>query len=125
MRQTSRRRAQPRRGMTSCSQSLYSRQFLLAGLPEQEVRGRFARWMCAIERQAAVDVNLVRERVYAERIAVPDHYIRILAGLERADAIIQAECLGRICRQPANRPLRRNVETGADAARHCLRGFLV
>ena len=47
--------------------------------------------MRAIKGERAVDEHLFSERINAEGIAVPNDDIGSLAGLERADAIVQSE----------------------------------
>jgi hypothetical protein len=52
--------------------------------------------MRAIKAERAIDEYLLRERINAEGIAVPNDDIGSLAGLKRADAIVQAQRLRRI-----------------------------
>ena len=52
--------------------------------------------MRAIKAERAVDEHLLGQCIGAERVAVPNDDIGSLAGLERADAIVQPERLRRI-----------------------------
>ena len=57
----------------------------------------------AVEEQRAVDPDLLGARVDAERIARPEHDVGVLAGLERADLVVEAERPGRVDRDPLDR----------------------
>src|ERR1700730_6881511 len=81
--------------------------------------------MRAIELECAVYENLFRQGVYAERVAVPDHHIRSLAGLERPNAVIKTQRFCRIGGEPADGPLRSHSEARALTVRHRLRGLLI
>src|ERR1700749_17785 len=80
---------------------------------QQEIRSRLVLWMRQVEGERAIDEYLFREGVNAERIAVPDHHIRALAGFEGADAIIEAQRLGGIDGEPADRAFRCDRQTNA------------
>ena len=81
--------------------------------------------MRAIEAERAVDEHLLRERINAEGIAVPNDDVGSLAGLERANSIIEAERLRGIKSQPADCAFRGDRQSDARTMRHRLGGFLV
>src|SRR6202041_3144633 len=92
---------------------------------QEEIGSRRSCGMRAIEAERAVDEHLLRERVYAEGVAVPNDDIRSLAGLERADAIVETERLRGIEGQPANCAFRRDRQSNARTMRHRLGSLLV
>src|SRR5206468_2985102 len=79
-----------------------------AGLAELEIAHRAAVRIVHVVHQRPVDPDLLRPRVDAERIAVPQHDVRALADAERAGLVGDAERGRRIDRQPAPGDLVRN-----------------
>src|SRR5258708_10928966 len=79
----------------------------------------------ARSKTCAPDEDALGVRVRAERIARPDHDVRVLPGLERPRDLVDAERLRGIDRQPLHRvgPGDRDAGVGAGADR--LGGFLV
>jgi hypothetical protein len=51
----------------------------------------------------AIDVDTIRDRVGAEGVMVPDDDVRVLADLERADAIVVAKLLRGVDRDERER----------------------
>ena len=79
----------------------------------------------AVEAQRAVDPHLLRARVDAEGIAGPEHDVRVLARLERADAIVETERPRRIDGDPLDRLVGWDGQAGRLPRRHRLGRLLV
>src|SRR5690349_5293021 len=92
-----------------------------ARLSQQKIRRRSRGRIASVVTEHAVDEYLFGKRIHAERIAVPNHYVTHLAGLERAGDLIDAERFRWIQREPTHRAFARNIQAGANAASHRLR----
>ena len=76
--------------------------------------------LLAVEVDDAVDEHLLRNRERAERVRGVDHEVGVLADLDRADALVDAELLGRVERDQLER-----LFLGEAAVLHRLGRFLV
>src|SRR5689334_23396162 len=74
----------------------------------------------AVEVHLALDERRVDARVDGQRMAGPDGEVGVLAGLDRADAVIEAELARRIDRAESQRFL-----FGQAAVLHGLRGVVI
>src|ERR1043165_2656050 len=72
-------------------------------------RGAHLQVLLPVEDDLSVDERRLDARVGRERMAVPDHDVRVLAGVNRADAVIEAELLRGIERAELQRFLFREA----------------
>src|SRR3954453_5294484 len=70
-----------------------------------------------IKEKIAIDVHLLRTRISRERVLIPQHQVRILAHVDGAGAIVNADNPRRIQRYHANGPPPR----GAPVVHHLAR----
>src|SRR5205807_9238917 len=97
-----------------------SRATARARLTRLEISLWAARRVMPIVDKRTVDEHLVGVAVDAERVPGPDHHIRILTGLEGADAIIEAERPCGIGGDPDDRVFRPDLQPCTPARGHRL-----
>src|SRR5687767_6271142 len=89
-----------------------------------EIGAPLLRAIEAIKKKRSIDPYLFGSRVDAERIPRPQNDVGILARLERADPVVEAERPRRIDRDPFDRLLLGDRNARGVACSHGLRCFL-
>src|SRR4051812_8458824 len=102
-----------------------SRQTNLGNEAQLEVGAPAFLRVLTIEHQRAVDPDLLGARVHAEGTPRPQDDVRVLAGFQRPDPVLQVERPRRVDGDPLDGFVRRDGESYFAARSHRLRGLLI